>query len=105
MNTAPVPSFNYKAAALNRKTPSMNQEFVYDDGLTILERKQQGSQVAFLTGQAKPSKVNSGTRKDIEIVDGALPFGLDADRFQLLFISVFGIFTLVGCLSGSISLD
>merc|ERR1719253_2106131 len=30
--------------------------------------------------------------------------GLSADRFQLLFIAVFGLFTLVGCLSGSVQL-
>eukprot|EP00339_Tiarina_fusa_P019300 CAMPEP_0116996608 /NCGR_PEP_ID=MMETSP0472-20121206/356_1 /TAXON_ID=693140 ORGANISM="Tiarina fusus, Strain LIS" /NCGR_SAMPLE_ID=MMETSP0472 /ASSEMBLY_ACC=CAM_ASM_000603 /LENGTH=186 /DNA_ID=CAMNT_0004695283 /DNA_START=43 /DNA_END=603 /DNA_ORIENTATION=- len=102
VNTAPAPDFDYKEAAKARKTPA-NSDFVYDDGLTDLERKQRGSLPAFLTGSAKPNKVNAGTRSDI--IEQDLPFGLDGDRFQLLFITVFGIFTLVGCLSGSISLD
>ena len=101
LNTAPVPDFDYKEAAKARLTK--NAEFAYDDGLTELERKQRATLPAFLTGSAKASAVNSGTRDDI--VEQELPFGLDGDRFQLLFITVFGIFTLVGCLSGSISLD
>merc|ERR1711937_1019423 len=103
MGTAPPPSFDYKEAAKARLPK--NAEFVYEDGLTALERKQRDTLPAFLTGSAKPNPVNSGTRDDIEVEAGELPFGLDPDRFQLLFISVFGIFTLVGCLSGSISLD
>jgi hypothetical protein len=102
VNTAPAPDFDYVAAAKARKTPA-NADYVFDDGLTILERKQRGNLPAFLTGSAKPNAINAGTRSDI--IEQDLPFGLDGDRFQLLFITVFGIFTLVGCLSGSISLD
>jgi hypothetical protein len=102
VNTTPAASFDYKEAAKARKTPA-NAAYVYDDGLTLLERNQRTSLPAFLTGSAKPNKINAGSRGDI--VEQVLPFGLDADRFQLLFITVFGIFTLVGCLSGSISLD
>ena len=101
LNTAPVPDFDYKEAAKARLSSA--QEFAYDDGLTELERKQRATLPAFLTGSAKKNPVNSGTRSDI--VEQDLPFGIDADRFQLLFITIFGIFTLVGCLSGSISLD
>lgn len=101
LNTAPPPSFDYKEAAKARLTK--NTEFAYDDGLTELERKQRATIPAFLTGSAKSSKILSEVRDDIE--EQEYPFGLDGDRFQLLFISVFGLFTLVGCLSGSISLD
>ncbi|KAL3904575.1 MAG: hypothetical protein SGARI_004866, partial [Bacillariaceae sp.] len=101
LNTAPAPSFDYKEAAKARL--SKNAEFAYDDGLTVLERKQRATIPAFLTGSAKSSKILSEVRVDIE--EQEYPFGLDPDRFQLLFISVFGLFTLVGCLSGSISLD
>jgi hypothetical protein len=71
--------------------------------LTELERKQRATIPAFLTGSAKSSKILSEVRDDIE--EQEYPFGLSADRFQLLFISIFGLFTLVGCLSGSIKLD
>jgi hypothetical protein len=101
VNTSPPPSFDYKEAAKGRLTK--NQVFAYDDGLTLLERKQKSSIPAFLTGSAKSSSIKSTVRNDIE--EQAFAFGLDADRFQLLFITAFGIFTLVGCLSGSVSLD
>merc|ERR1712232_1367198 len=92
----------YKAAALTRG--NKNIEYVYEDGLTDLERRQRGSALAtFLTGSAKSQIDTSAIRNDIE--EGSLDFGgLDPDRFQLLFISVFGLFTLVGCLSGTIDL-
>jgi hypothetical protein len=77
--------------------------FAYDDGLTELERKQRATIPAFLTGSAKSNADVSTIRRDIE--EQEYPFGLDSDRFQLLFISIFGLFTLVGCLSGSIQLD
>lgn len=101
VNTAPPPSFDYKEAAKARITK--NKAFAYDDGLTELERKQRATIPAFLTGSAKSRADKSAVRADIE--EQEYPFGLDADRFQLLFISIFGLFTLVGCLSGSISLD
>lgn len=100
VNTAPVPDFDYKEAAKGRTT--RNQEFLIDDGLTDLERKQSITLPAFLTGSAKSSAVLSEVRDDIQVADFG---GLSPDRFQLLFIAVFGIFTLVGCLSGSVSLD
>jgi hypothetical protein len=102
VNTEPAPSFDYKAAALNRKTPQ-SQEFVYDDGLTILERRQKSTIPSFLTGSAKSNVQASEVRTDIE--EQEYPFGLSGDRFQLLFISVFSLFTLVGCLSGTVQLD
>lgn len=101
VNTAPPPSFDYKEAAKGRLTK--NQVFAYDDGLTELERKQRATLPAFLTGSAKSNADKASIRSDIEAQEFA--FGLDADRFQLLFITVFGLFTLVGCLSGSVSLD
>lgn len=76
---------------------------MYEDGLTELERKQRATLPAFLTGSAKSNIDKSAIRSDIVTEDFA--FGLDSDRFQLLFISAFGLFTLVGCLSGTVSLD
>lgn len=74
-----------------------------DDGLTVLERQQRnGALKTFLTGSAKSQADLSAIRDDIEGDD--LIFGLDPDRFQLLFITIFGLFTLVGCLSGTIDL-
>lgn len=102
VNTAPAPDFDYKEAAKARKTPQ-TQEFVYDDGLTIIERKQKKTIPAFLTGSARSKVAAEAPRDDIEVTE--YPFGLDADRFQLLFISLFSLFTLVGCLSGSVQLD
>ena len=101
VNTAPVPDFDYKEAAKGRLTKS--KEFVYDDGLTVLERKQRATIPAFLTGSAKSQANTALIRDDIE--EQEYPFGLTGDRFQLLFIATFGIFTLVGCLSGAVSLD
>jgi len=102
INTAPVPEYDYVELGKTRLTKKIG-EFVYEDGLTDLERKQRATIPAFLTGSAKSNADKSTVRDDIEVSD--YPFGLDADRFQLLFITVFGLFTLVGCLSGSISLD
>lgn len=102
VNTAPAPDFDYKEAAKARKTPQ-TQEFVYDDGLTVIERKQKKSIPAFLSGSARSKVAAEAPRDDIEVTE--YPFGLDADRFQLLFISLFSLFTLVGCLSGSVQLD
>ena len=102
INTAPAPSFDYKEAAKARKTPQ-TQEFIFDDGLTELERKQKGTIPAFLTGSARSKVAAEAPRDDIELSE--YPFGLSADRFQLLFISTFSLFALVGCLSGTVSLD
>jgi hypothetical protein len=55
-----------------------------------------------LTGSAKSQADVSTIRDDLE--GDSLIFGLDPDRFQLLFITVFGLFTLVGCLSGNLNL-
>jgi len=102
LNNEPIPSFDYKEAAKARKTPQ-TQEFVYDDGLTVLERKQKKTIPAFLTGSARSKVEAEPVRNDIILTE--YPFGLSADRFQLLFISLFSLFTLVGCLSGSVQLD
>jgi len=72
--------------------------YIFDDGRTALERKQLGSQNTFLTGAAKDRADGSLTRTDVDVEDY---FG-NADRFQLAFISVFGLFLLVGYLSQSI---
>lgn len=101
INTAPVPAFDYKEAAKSRSIKAT--EFVYEDGLTDLERKQRATLPAFLTGSAKSNADTTAIRDDIEFEEFA--FGLDSDRFQLLFITFFGLFTLVGCLSGNVSLD
>mmetsp|Transcript_12850 Transcript_12850/g.27227 ORF Transcript_12850/g.27227 Transcript_12850/m.27227 type:complete len:205 (+) Transcript_12850:77-691(+) len=102
INTEPVPDFDYKEAAKARKTPQ-SQETIFDDGLTVLERKQKKTIPAFLTGSARSRVEAEAPRDDIEEQD--YPFGLSGDRFQLLFISIFSLFTLVGCLSGSVQLD
>lgn len=75
---------------------------MYDDGLTDLERKQRITIPAFLTGSAKSQADTSTVRSDISGDD--LIFGLNPDRFQLLFIAIFGLFTLVGTLSGAVKL-
>lgn len=93
------PAF-YAAAAATRLTKSKT-EFVYEDGLTDIERKQRVTIPTFLTGSAKSQKDTTAIRDDIVAQDY---FGLSADRFQLLFIAVFGIFTLVGALSGNLRL-
>jgi hypothetical protein len=103
VNTAPAPSFDYKEAAKARKTVQ-TQETVFDDGLTILERKQKGTIPAFLTGSARSRVEAEAPRSDIDL-SSDYPFGLDGDRFQLLFITAFSLFALVGCLSGTVSLD
>lgn len=103
LNMEPVPDFDYKEAAKARTTPQSRSDYVFDDGLTILERKQKGTIPAFLTGSARSRVVAEPVRDDIE--EQEYPFGLNADRFQLLFISVFSLFALVGCLSGNISFD
>ena len=77
-------------------------DFAYDDGLTDLERKQRATIPIFLTGSAK-SQADPSAISDVEI-QGVDYFGLSADRFQLLMISVFGLFTLVGSLSGNLKL-
>jgi len=93
------PAF-YAAAAATRGSKSI--DYVIDDGLTVLERKQRLSIPEFLSGSAKSQADVSTIRDDVEADE--LIFGLDADRFQLLFIAVFGVLTLVGCLSGNIKL-
>jgi hypothetical protein len=89
----------YAAAAKQRL--AKKTEFVYDDGLTVIEQKQRAIAPAFLTGSAK-SQIDPSAIDDVE--GDALLFGLDSDRFQLLFIAVFGLFTLVGSLSGRLNL-
>mmetsp|Transcript_19017 Transcript_19017/g.31548 ORF Transcript_19017/g.31548 Transcript_19017/m.31548 type:complete len:208 (-) Transcript_19017:146-769(-) len=93
------PAF-YAAAAATRLTSKQN--YVIDDGLTNLERKQRKTIPTFLTGSAKSQADASAIRDDVVAEEFA--FGLDADNFQLLFISVFGLLTLVGCLSGALEL-
>merc|ERR1712060_635195 len=89
----------YAAAAKTRLQKLKGVDnYIYDDGRTVLERKQLGSQSTFLTGAAKDRADASLTRTDVEVEDY---FG-NADRFQLAFITVFGLFFLVGYLSGSI---
>jgi hypothetical protein len=91
------PAF-YAAAAATRGLAK--QTYVIDDGLTVIERNQRKTIPTFLTGSAKSQIDATAIRNDI--VADEFAFGLDADRFQLLFISIFGLFTLVGCLSGAL---
>ena len=77
---------------------SASADFAIDDGLTVLERRQTKNLPEFLTGSAKSQADKSTIVGEIEApVFG----GLSQDRFQLLFISVFGLLTLVGSLSGA----
>jgi len=94
----------WAAAAKTRQAPLSGNaiEYVYEDGLTELERKQRTTLPAFLTGSAK-SQIDETSIRDDVTADNLL-FGLDPDRFQLLFITVFGLFTLIGCLSGTVQL-
>jgi len=94
----------WAAAARTRTSPlsGKNIAYEYDDGLTVIERKQKQSLPAFLSGSAKSQIDTTSLRADLVADD--LLFGLDPDRFQLLFITVFGLFTLVGCLSGTVQL-
>merc|ERR1712071_482294 len=93
------PAF-YAAAAKTRLTKG-KADFVYDDGLTEIERKQRVTIPIFLSGSAKSQIDPTAIANDIEGVDY---FGLSGDRFQLLMISIFALFTLVGCLSGNLQL-
>jgi len=96
------PAF-YAEAAKSRTTAFSNSgEFTYEDGLTVIERDQRAKLPTFLSGSAKSQADLSTVRDDIETDN--LIFGLDTDRFQLLFIAVFGLFTLVGSLSGNLNL-
>jgi len=93
----------WAAAAKTRQAPlAGNVDFAYDDGLTVIERRQKKDLPTFLSGSAKSQIDTTAIRGDIT-ADNLL-FGLDADRFQLLFITVFGLFTLIGCLSGTVTL-
>lgn len=92
----------WAAAAKTRQSPlSGNVDYVFDDGLTVIERKQKQNLPAFLTGSAKSQADTSTIRDDLEA--DKLLFGLDADRFQLLFIAIFGLLALVGSLSGTVT--
>eukprot|EP00565_Helicotheca_tamesis_P007917 CAMPEP_0185723564 /NCGR_PEP_ID=MMETSP1171-20130828/362_1 /TAXON_ID=374046 /ORGANISM="Helicotheca tamensis, Strain CCMP826" /LENGTH=181 /DNA_ID=CAMNT_0028391285 /DNA_START=65 /DNA_END=610 /DNA_ORIENTATION=- len=90
----------YAAAAKTRGIKS--QEFAFEDGLTVLEKAQRATTPLALTGSAKSQADVSTIRDDIAVSE--YPFGLSGDRFQLLFITVFGLFTLVGSLSGNLKL-
>jgi len=102
VNNEPAPSFDYKEAAKARKTPQ-TQDYIFDDGLTVIERKQKKIIPAFLTGSARSRVEAEAPRDDID--EQLYPFGLSGDRFQLLFITLFSLFTLVGSLSGAVQLD
>lgn len=93
------PAF-YAAAALTRTAKVAGSEFVFDDGLTVIERTQRKSIPTFLTGQAKERADAKDNLRDDVTAENFL-FGLSADRFQLLFIAVFGLFTLVGTLANA----
>jgi len=100
LNIERDPAF-YAAAAKQRLVKKVGS-FVIDDGLTILERQQRTIAPSFLTGSAK-SRADVSTI-NADVVGDEFLFGLSADRFQLLFITVFGLFTLVGALSGRLNL-
>jgi len=100
LNIERDPAF-YAAAAKQRLVKKIGS-FVIDDGLTILERQQRTIAPSFLTGSAN-SRADVSTI-NADVVGDEFLFGLNADRFQLLFITVFGVFTLVGALSGRLNL-
>merc|ERR550534_1205809 len=89
----------FYAEAAKKRLTKASTDFVYEDGLTELERKQKKTLPTFLTGSAKSQVDPTAIVGEISGVDY---FGLSGDRFQLLFISIFGLFFLVGYLSGSI---
>jgi len=93
----------FYAAAAKTRLSKAKAEYVFEDGLTDLERRQRATIPTFLSGAAR-SNTQADTSAIAEIEGDDLIFGLSADRFQLLFIAVFGLFTLVGCLSGSVQL-
>jgi len=95
------PAF-YAAAAKTRKSAfSGNNEYAFEDGLTVIERQQKATIPGFLSGSARSQIDKSAIRDDL--VADQLIFGLDPDRFQLLFIAVFGLFALIGGLSGNLN--
>eukprot|EP00549_Striatella_unipunctata_P009467 CAMPEP_0118675132 /NCGR_PEP_ID=MMETSP0800-20121206/1281_1 /TAXON_ID=210618 ORGANISM="Striatella unipunctata, Strain CCMP2910" /NCGR_SAMPLE_ID=MMETSP0800 /ASSEMBLY_ACC=CAM_ASM_000638 /LENGTH=232 /DNA_ID=CAMNT_0006570419 /DNA_START=67 /DNA_END=765 /DNA_ORIENTATION=+ len=67
-------------------------EYVYDDGLTVLERKQRGTLPAFLTGSAKSQADKTTIRPEI-IPDDSV-FGISNQRFQVLSTTLFLLITL-----------
>merc|ERR1712157_64532 len=77
------PAFYAAAAKTRTSLFSPTTEFVYEDGLTVIERNQRETLPAFLTGSAK-SQADKSTIRRVE--SDSLIFGLDPDRFQLLFI-------------------
>ena len=95
------PAFYAEAAKTRTTAFSRTNDYVYEDGLTVIERQQRASIPAFLSGSARSQIDKSSIRDDLEV--DTLIFGLDTDRFQLLFLAVFGLFTLVGSLSGNLN--
>eukprot|EP00520_Triparma_pacifica_P007643 CAMPEP_0118654184 /NCGR_PEP_ID=MMETSP0785-20121206/12250_1 /TAXON_ID=91992 /ORGANISM="Bolidomonas pacifica, Strain CCMP 1866" /LENGTH=246 /DNA_ID=CAMNT_0006546819 /DNA_START=18 /DNA_END=758 /DNA_ORIENTATION=+ len=93
------PAFYAAAAAQRAAKLNTPGDFVYEDGLSALEKRQKNGALGdFLTGSAKSQIDQTAIVGEIE----APAFGgLSADRFQLLFISVFGLFTLVGSLANA----
>ena len=95
------PAFYAEAAKTRTTAFSRTNDYVYEDGLTAIERQQKASIPAFLSGSARSQIDKSAIRDDLEV--DTLIFGLDTDRFQLLFLAVFGLFTLIGSLSGNLN--
>jgi len=89
----------YAEAAKKRLTKSKT-DFLYEDGLTVIERDQKKNLPTFLSGSARSQA--DASRNIVGEIEGVDYFGLSADRFQLLFITIFGLFFLVGFLSGTI---
>merc|ERR1711862_649511 len=89
MQKARDPEF-YKAAAKTRKSAfsSVGQEYVIDDGLTDLERKQRSIAPSFLTGSAKSQADATTIRDDVE-ADDFFGLGPDPSNFFLLLFLVF----------------
>jgi hypothetical protein len=57
------PNIQIRAPPAERVKKTGN--YVFDDGLTVIERTQRATIPAFLSGSAKPSKVNTGVRPDL----------------------------------------
>jgi len=92
----------YKAAAQQRLAKG-KPEFAFDDGLTVLERKQISNAPAFLTGSAKTSLF--ANKEDIETgYDVSELTPMDKNKIQLAGITFIGLLAMVGCLSGTVEL-
>jgi hypothetical protein len=101
---APKLSFSFKAPKVSKvklavkplstKVVKKTTNFVYDDGLTELERKQRKTIPAFLTGSAKSQADPSTIRTDLESVGTAYAFS-PFDTAVISFVSFWVICLII----------